>query len=70
MAVMAWSVRLSSGGKSLVSKVMKLDLGPVTGPDLQHEMDQPWSAGVGKLALSVWCLCVYYGSVIVIIMLK
>lgn len=70
MLVMVRSVRLSSGGKALFLRHVKRDLRPITGPNLQCEMNQPWSAGMGKLALSVWCLCVCYGSVIVIVMLK
>jgi len=70
MAAMVRSVRPSSGGKAVFLRQVKRDLGPVTGPNLQCEMDQPWSAGMGKLALSVRCLCVYYGSVIAIVMLK
>ena len=49
---------------------MRRDLGPVAVPNLQREVDQPWSAGMGKLVMSVQCLRVYYGSVIVTIMLK
>lgn len=51
MAAMVPFVRLSSGGKALFLRHVKHDLEPVTGPNLQCEMDQPWSAGMGKLAL-------------------
>lgn len=67
---MVGSVGLSSGGKAFFLRWVKWDLGSTAGPTLRGEMDQPWSAGMGKLTLSVWYLCVCYGSVIVIIMLK
>lgn len=58
------------GEKPFFLRRVKPDLGPTAGPTLQGEMDQPWSAGMGKFTLSVWYFHVCYGSVIVIIMLK
>lgn len=45
--------RPSSGGRAVLLRHLRRDAEPVTSPSSPCEADQPWSAGMGKLALSV-----------------